>query len=265
MIMKIEYRHSASKTNTFIDSPAFWIINELYDFDSGPNARMVMGLAAEDAANHALQNQITDEDTIRNFAKKKYIEESKDEVTDLLPTEHSDPEYEWSGIIANKFVENLPVFGEVISFQNEKQIKGDKYGLKYDVVGKTDFEFENVIVDTKATAYIRRLKTKGGIVDPKWYPKAADVRQQCLYRDLFGKETMLLYCSPTDNYAVDMVERDELKVLINAMKHIEHILNIAKTKEDIVRMFPLTLDNFRWKGSKGSVDFAEKLWSECLQ
>ena len=46
--MKIKYRHSASKTNTFIDSPPFWIINELFDFESEPNARMVMGLAAED-------------------------------------------------------------------------------------------------------------------------------------------------------------------------------------------------------------------------
>ena len=77
--MKIEYRHSASKTNTFLDSPAFWIINELFDFESEPNARMVMGLAAEDAAHQALSKQITDEDTIRNFAKKKYIEESKDD------------------------------------------------------------------------------------------------------------------------------------------------------------------------------------------
>ena len=91
--MKIKYRHSASKTNTFIDSPPFWIINELFDFESEPNARMVMGLAAEDAAHQALSNQINDEDTIINFAKKKYIEESKDEVTDLLPTEHSDSEY----------------------------------------------------------------------------------------------------------------------------------------------------------------------------
>ena len=71
--MKIEYRHSASKTNTFIDSPPFWIINELFGFESGPNARMVMGLAAEDAAHQALSKQITDEDTIRNFAKKKYF------------------------------------------------------------------------------------------------------------------------------------------------------------------------------------------------
>ena len=261
--MKIDYRHSASKTNTFIDSPAFWIINELFDFESEPNARMVMGLAAEDAAHQALSKQISDEDSITNFAKKKYIEENKDEVTDLLPTEHSDSEYEWSGIIANKFVENLREFGDVVSFQNEMQIPGKKYGLKYDVIGKTDFEFKDVIVDTKATAYIRRLKA--GHVDPNWYPKAADVRQQCLYRDLFGKETMLLYCSPKDQYCVDMTERHELQVLINAMKHIEHILNICKTKEDVVRIFPLVCDNFRWKGSPGSVDFAKDIWTKALK
>ena len=55
--MKIKYRHSASKTNTFIDSPPFWIINELFDFESEANARMKMGLAAEDAANHAFQTK----------------------------------------------------------------------------------------------------------------------------------------------------------------------------------------------------------------
>ena len=72
--MKIKYRHSASKTNTFIDSPPFWIINELFDFESEPNARMVMGLAAEDAAHYALSNQINDEDTITDYSKKKYLE-----------------------------------------------------------------------------------------------------------------------------------------------------------------------------------------------
>ena len=253
--MKIEYRHSASKTNTFIDSPPFWIINELFDFESEPNARMVMGLAAEDAAHHALSNQISDENIITDYAKVKYIENPG--------RNHSEDEYDWAPIIANKFVENLKEFGDVVSFQNEMQISGEKYGLKYDVIGKTDFEFKDVIVNTKATAYIKRLKS--GKVDARWYPKPADIRQQCLYREVFGKETMLLYCSPTDQYCVDMVGRDELKPMINAMKHIEHILKIAPTKEDIVRMFPLTLDNFRWKGSKGSVDFAEKVWSECLQ
>ncbi len=251
--MKIEYRHSASKTNTFIDSPPFWIINELFGFESEPNARMVMGLAAEDAAHHALSNQITDQDSITEYAKKKYLEHPVDEAN----------ECEWSGIIANKFVENLREFGDVVSFQNEKQISGKKYGLQYDVVGKTDFEFKDVIVDTKATAYIRRLKA--GHVDPKWYPKAADIRQQCLYRDLFGKETMLLYCSPKDNYAVDMVERDELKTIITAMKHIENILDLCNSKDDVVRIFPLICDNFRWKGTPTAEGFAKEIWTNILK
>ena len=253
--MKIEYRHSASKTNTFIDSPPFWIINELFDFESDANARMVMGLAAEDAAHHALSNQISDENIITDYAKVKYIENPG--------RNHSEDEYDWAPIIANKFVENLKEFGDVVSFQNEMQISGEKYGLKYDVIGKTDFEFKDVIVDTKATAYIRRLKA--GHVDPKWYPKAADVRQQCLYRDLFGKETMLLYCSPKDVYCVDMVDRDHLQDLINAMKHIEHILEICKTKDDVVRIFPLICDNFRWKGSPGSEEFAKEIWTKVLK
>ena len=254
--MKVKYRHSASKTNTFIDSPAFWIINELFDFESEPNARMRMGLAAEDAAHRAISEQINDQDIITQMGETQYI--SPDVGGDV-----EDPECAWSGIISHKFVENLAEFGEVVSFQNEKQISGKKYGLTYDVVGKTDFEFKDVIVDTKATAYIRRLKA--GHVDPKWYPKAADVRQQCLYRDLFGKETMLLYCSPKDQYCVDMVEYDQLNVLINAMKHIEHIFDICKTKEDVVRIFPLVCDNFRWKGSPGSEEFAQDIWTKALK
>ena len=93
--MKIEYRHSASKTNTFIDSPPFWIINELFGFESGPNARMVMGLAAEDAAHHALSNQITDVDTITEYATKKYL--------DNKGCAEEDAECAWSGIIGHKF------------------------------------------------------------------------------------------------------------------------------------------------------------------
>jgi hypothetical protein len=194
--MKIDYRHSASKTNTFIDSPPFWIINELFGFESEPNARMVMGLAAEDAAHHALTNQITDEDTITDYSTNKYLE--------YKGINSEEGECIWSGIIANKFVTNLKEFGDVVSFQNEMQVPGKKYGLKYDVIGKTDFEFKDVIVDTKATAYIRRLKA--GHVDPKWYPKAADVR-----------------------------------------------------------IFPLICDNFRWKGSPGSEEFAKEIWTKVLK
>jgi len=34
-----------------------------------------------------------------------------------------------------------------MAYQNELQIPGKDYGLEYDIIGKTDFEFENVIID----------------------------------------------------------------------------------------------------------------------
>ena len=142
---------------------------------------------------------------------------------------------------------------------------GKKYGLKYPIKTVTDFEFEEVIVDTKATAYLKRLKK--GNLDPNWYPKSSDVRQQMLYAEVYKKPTMLLYSSEIDTEAVDMVDRPKhhLDDIINAMKTIEHISSIAKTKEDIIRMYPLNMDNFRWGKESDSPhkEFARKLWTKA--
>ena len=135
-MLKVIEHHSASSGNTFIDCPQMWIIDKLYEFESEPNARMVMGLAAEDAAHHALSNQISNEDTIITDSKNKYMEHSPP-LFDFKATD----EYEWSGKIANKFVKELKQYGNLISYQKEADVPGDKYGLKFNIVAKTDFEF----------------------------------------------------------------------------------------------------------------------------
>jgi len=79
---------------------------------------------------------------------------------------------------------------------------------------------------------------------------------------------MLLYASRSDHEAIDMVDRDKhmFEGLIHAMQTIEHITSIAKTKEDIIRMFPLNMDNFRWGKEPDSPykEFAKKLWTEAF-
>ena len=83
---------------------------------------------------------------------------------------------------------------------------------------------------------------------------------------MFNKPTALLYCSVKDVYSVDMEEREGyLEPLIQAMQTIEHCIKIAETKEDVVKMFPLTTDNFRWKGSVGSQEFAKMIWQEAFK
>lgn len=255
-MLKDDYCHSASSGNSFIDSPAFWIITKLYDFDGPVNSRMVMGSAAEYAANHGLTSDITD-DQIVECALNEY---------EHLEGDTNVAEYNKSGEIAIRFKRNLAEFGKLVSYQNEKITDGKKYGLKYPIKTIIDFEFKDVIVDTKATAYLKRLKK--GHLDPNWYPKTSDVRQQMLYQDVYNKPTMLLYSSDSDTEAVDMVDRPKhlFHELIQAFKVIEHITSIAKTKEDIIRMYPLNMDNFRWGKDVDSPfkEFARKLWIKAF-
>ena len=256
-MLKKDYCHSASSANAFIDSPAYWVITKLYDFEGPVNARMTMGSAAEHAANEAMSNLNMDESAVQKVTEAKF-----DELTNNEFKESS--EREWAVDIAMRFAQNLTEFGEVVSYQKETITVKD--GLKYPIKTVTDFEFEDVIVDTKATAYLKRLKK--GTLDPNWYPKAADVRQQLLYKDVRKKPTMLLYASHSDQEAVDMVDRDEhkLKEIYHAMQTIEHITSIAKTKEDIIRMFPLNMENFRWGKEPDSPykEFAKKLWIKAF-
>tara|TARA_R110001592_G_scaffold207996_1_gene458985 strand:+ start:1418 stop:2233 length:816 start_codon:yes stop_codon:yes gene_type:complete len=255
-MLKKEYRHSASSANAFIDSPAYWVITKLYNFEGPVNSRMVMGTAAEHGANEALSNINLKPEEVMQKAEDKYLKEGGD-------PHNSDMEKARN--ISMRFVTNLSEFGDLVSYQNEKMTDGKKYGLKYPIKTVTDFEFEEVIVDTKATAYLKRLKK--GILDPNWYPKSSDVRQQMLYAEVYKKPTMLLYSSEIDTEAVDMVDRPKhhLDDIINAMKTIEHISSIAKTKEDIIRMYPLNMDNFRWGKENDSPykEFARKLWTKA--
>lgn len=255
MLLDKDYRHSASKGNSFIDSPPHWIVHQLYAFEGKPNARMIMGTAAEAGAMNAIKNEQYEEDDIHKFTQKTFLE--------LGGTEEDD-EYEMTAKIAVRFKDTLIGFGDIVSYQKELQVSGEPYGLKYDIKCVTDFEFKDFIVDTKATAYLKRLKS--GQLDKNWYPKQSDLRQQFLYKDIFKKPTMLLYCSHSDTETVELehLEEDQLAMMIQTFKTIEFITSIAKTKEDIVRMYPLTLDNFRWgKGDTELKQFAKDIWQKA--
>lgn len=260
-MLKVIEHHSASAGNTFIDCPQMWIIDKLYGFETEENARMKMGHTAEEAAHHALVNQITDEKLITSDAKGKYIERNGATIDD---------EYEWAAKIANTFVKELKQYGPLISYQKEWK---DQYpGLEIPIIAKLDFEFEDFIVDTKATAKVWRYaptaadKKAGrrGKINHNYHPKPDHLRQQFLYRELFKKDALLLYASAWDTHTADLGDHvGHLDNIIQAFKTIEHILTIAKTKEDVVRMYPLTFDNWRWRYSPGAESFARNIWNKA--
>jgi hypothetical protein len=261
-MLKIIEHHSASAGNTFLNCPQIWIIEKLYGFKAEENARMKMGHAAEEAAHHALINQITNENNIAKDARIQYVNKYQGLQTD--------DECEWTANIANTFVKELKQYGKLIHYQRE--YSGNYEGLKLPIVAHTDFEFNDYIVDTKATAKVWRYKQtkaeekrgqKGRIMHTK-HPKLDHLRQQFLYRELFNKECLLLYASASDNHTADLGDHiGHLEVLIQTFKSIEHILEIANTKEDVVRMFPLTFDDWRWSWAIGAEEFAKKVWSDA--
>ena len=81
---------------------------------------------------------------------------------------------------------------------------------------------------------------------------------------MFKKDALLLYASAWDNYTADLGDHvGHLDTIIQAFKTIEHILTIAKTKEDVVRMYPLTFDNWRWRYTQGAQSFARNIWNKA--
>lgn len=260
-ILRKDYRHSASRANAFIDSPAHWIITELYEFKEPANARMLMGSAAEEAAMEALREKSDNDEQIKHSAElafKRLYAEANNTKTDV-PEIVDSSEFVWCQEIAVRFVNSLREFGEVISYQNEKIVQ--EKGLTFPIKCITDFEFEDVIIDTKATAYLKRLKS--GKLDANWYPKDSDVRQQLLYKRVYNKPTMLLYSSATDQEAVDMLDRTAEVDIYQIFHTMEYICSIAKSREDVVKMFPLTMDNFRWgKGMTNIKEFAKDVWNK---
>ena len=250
MILKKDYQHSASSANAFMDSPLYWLITKVFKFEDKPNSRMVMGSAAEAGAYHALIKPDREDTAIKRYVKTKFIK---------LGGSEEDAECSWAQTIALKFRDNLQEFGDLVSYQKEIITPGKKYGLKYPIRGFTDFEFKDLIIDTKATAWIRRSKAG----KPLYHPKEADIRQQILYKDIYKKDTMLLYCSKDDVHTTDMVDRDHyLEPIIQIFKNIEHLNKICKTPMDAFKILPLNFENFRWK-SGNAKEFTIKLMREA--
>ena len=115
-MLKKEYRHSASSANAFIDSPAYWVITKLYNFEGPVNSRMVMGTAAEHGANEALSNINLKPEEVMQKAEDKYLKEGGD-------PHNSDMEKARN--ISMRFVTNLSEFGDLVSYQNEKMTDGN--------------------------------------------------------------------------------------------------------------------------------------------
>jgi hypothetical protein len=180
-MLRETYRHSASSATTYATRPSEWLARYGFGLYGEDTARTAMGRAAEHGCAMALLHDLTDDEGAA-LAIREFDQLMKGEVTE---------EREASGRIARRFLAQLRPLGRPQSYQEETIVKGERFGLRYPIKIVTDFRYEDLIVDTKATL---RCPTACGIREAK------HVLQVSCYGRIAERAAALLYCSPSRTF-----------------------------------------------------------------
>jgi hypothetical protein len=114
----------------------------------------------------------------------------------------------------------------------------------------TDFEWEDLIIDTKATLAVPSQ------------PREGHVRQQALYSVLIGKPAVLVYASHK-KYKVfeltDEIIRSNYETMINSFESLEVFMANAANTKTAMQMIPLNTDGYKW--SEEDREYAKTNWN----
>ena len=241
--MKIaDYRHSASKGNDWYNNPSLWIYRNLLGVKTETNARMGMGNSAEFGCALGLFLKRSDADIV------KY---STDHMVKQFDGEWFDETDKVSGIalnLHNAIKEHFPDFGVPHLFQRYRRHNLDI--LDHPITTVTDFEWENMIVDTKATLAVPSK------------PREDHVRQQSLYSVLIGKPATLVYASHKKSAVFELDEETIMKnyeTMVSSFTSLEVFMRTVPNIKTFKQMIPLNTDGFKW--SEVDREYAKANWN----
>ncbi len=247
-ILNKEYRHSASRGNDFVDSPALWLIRNYFNVTSKTNYSMTMGNASEHAAHVGLT--APGEIDVKAVAYNTFTQMAEDllrEDQGVIPKQ-----LDKVGYIAKNFTDVLKNIDQKLLNYNKKTIIRRK-GLKQSITYVPDFEFEDIIVDTKATMAFP--------TDP-YKTKLAHVRQASLYGMLMNKRTALLYATDKKvglfEIPPNIVER-ESTFMLDVFKKIEKNNKLFKDAKEFIKYTVLNTDGYKWDDETRKI--AYRYWS----
>jgi len=240
--MKInEYRHSASRGNDWYGNPSLWAYRNLLGIKTKTTPRMGMGNSAEFGCALGLFLNRSDEDIV------KY---TTDNMVQQFNGEWFDETEKVSGIALNlhkAIKEHFPDFDKPHLFQRYR--RHSLSILDHPITTVTDFEWENMIVDTKATLAV---PTK---------PREDHVRQQSLYSVLIGKPATLVYASHKKSAVFELSEETIMtnyKTMIDSFLSLETFMRNVPDIKTFKQMIPLNTDGFKW--SNADRENAKTLW-----
>jgi len=258
-ILSDDYRHSASRGVDYIENPSLWLIRNYFGVESTQNYSMAMGTASEWAAYKGLH-----EDYDRNIDYYQRCEQIsrmaenqfKTLCQDLLEEDQGviPKQMQKVGAIANNFIDILSNLDKELVAYNEKKIV-EYPNLKHKITYVPDFEYDDLIVDTKAT---QQFPT-----DP-FKTKLQHIRQVSLYGLLSGKNVALLYA--TDKKCAifgipDDVVKREGEFMIEVFSTIEKNNEFFKDARTFMKHNILNTEGYKWDENTKAI--ADRYWSKA--
>ena len=246
-IISEDFKHSYSSVSKFKKNPSEWLMHYGFGMRSPSTPAMTRGTLAEFGTYYRIKKGMAGldgqgfEGLIKwRFKKMKYLNAEK-EIDNAIQ-------------IALAFEKQLyeRQLRRIVSYQREEQKKVDD--LKYPIRMFTDFEFDNIIVDTKATL---RMPS---------YPRVDHLRQQSLYATLYEKPTALLYATPKKTLWYELT-KEEIKTgyeeNIRDFIALENYIKACDNSlEKAVQITPLNTDPNPFEWDDNIKKEAIKIWQK---
>ena len=241
--MKIhDYRHSASKGNDWYNNPSLWVYRNLLGIKTDTTPRMGMGNSAEFGCAISLFYDRSD---------AQVVEHCTNHMVNQFNGEWFDETDKVGSIainLSNAIKEHFPDAGVPHLFQSYKRHSLES--LEYPITTVTDFEYEEMIIDTKATLAVPSK------------PREDHVRQQSLYSVLRGKPATLVYASHKKSAVFELDEETIMtnyENMIQSFQSLELFMNTVPNIQTFKRMIPLNTDGYKW--SKEDREQAKENWN----
>lgn len=247
---------SPSSINLYLVDPALWVMKHFYKQTSGFNIYAMRGVAVENALNHYVKTMNERDSVVMSEVEKEavdialaYFQENSfywdDEELKIKIEADIDP---W---VKNAIKALYSLERDIPKQQSDILVEIE--GLP--VGGFVDYDFETLQTDLKTCNSLPKIVSRG---DRKGFlpkEKQANVRQQAIYKLAKGKETSLLYVTPTEHlhHVISDAEAEEAMAEVKrACKEIKHLLTLP-VEEIIDATVP------KWKSMEHSFFWDEPL------
>ena len=227
---------SASNINTFITSPAEWVMNYIYKLPYSSSAAAERGKYIEKALFHILGNGESVDKVIEE--QSYFFAETCKEMK--VPEEEYLKEKEFVQRAIKVLPEHLSKFGKIVGYQ--KKIGYNYKGI--DIIGYTDFDFElpdgsPLILDLKTS---KKLNVSvGHKIAQHIYKTATNKPNKLFYVQVLTKsENVMEY---------ELTDEDNVKIpilILQAIENMNYFCSLANSKDDFKRLITPNPDDWKW-------------------